>query len=84
MGKDRIIAKTEGKIVNKYTLVPVGAVIATAVVIIAVMSALGSEKERIKVLEVKFSVLEATCAEMKADIKTGFRNIDTKLDAMKP
>ncbi len=53
-----LTAAQERAVINKYTLVPVTAVIATAVLTGTIMHAMGNERDRILVLETKMEVRE--------------------------
>ena len=48
-----ISSMSEGNIINKYTLVPVGLVVAAILATAAVVNVWGSESERISILEVQ-------------------------------
>lgn len=65
---DFVVAKekadsVERAIVNKYTLVPVGAVIAAVVITFGVTRSIMSERERILILETKVETLEMASDE---------------------
>lgn len=57
-------------IVNKYTLVPLGAVLATALISCSVMWSIMSERERILVLETKVEIIEADTGEQGGLLKS--------------
>lgn len=68
---DKDADKFERAVIGKYTLVPVGVVLATLVLTVTVMRAFGSERDRILVLETK----------MQAIVEADSRH-DDRLEAM--
>lgn len=68
---------TERSVVNKYTLVPVGAVIAAIVITIGVMNWVNTDKERILTLEMQTKQLEKDNADLRHKIDA----MNDKLDA---
>ena len=55
----RNLSMSEGKIVNKYTLIPVGVLVAGVILTIAVMQWLYADKTRLTVLEGEVKSLKA-------------------------
>lgn len=67
---------TERSIVNKYTLVPVGAVIAAVVMTIGVMGWVNSDRDRILTLEIQNKQMKTENAELRHKIEA----MNDKLD----
>lgn len=66
--KTREVSMTEGKIVNKYTLVPVGAVLAAIITTAAVMNYMWSDKSRVTVLETTVVAQQKEIDSLRADL----------------
>ncbi len=62
MAKDKA-ESVERAIVNKYTLVPVGAVIAAVIITFGITRSIMSERERILILETKVETLEGASVD---------------------
>ena len=54
------VSMTERAVINKYTLIPIGAVIASITLTAGIMWSIMSERERIIVLETKVAAMESS------------------------
>lgn len=76
-GGSDVQVMSEGKIINKYTLVPVGAVLAAVAITLAVSSSFRGETDRILVLETKVEQAD----KERVDLRSQLNSINSKLEA---